>query len=184
MQYLHRKIQKGREDKFRYKMERTHVSAIGIITSEPIDITGWSFKLYVHRGVELDVTNYLFSVEGIINDGRTGNVIFDIPADFTNIPSATYWYTITYIRADGVSGCQESMKYIIADSLNTYFDIYTYAPYVEKSTVNSESDTAIAIAELKQKVAELEAVNDEQTQKLIELEETGEERAVETVYYE
>lgn len=120
-----RKVRKGNGDKFSLTFESEKISDTGLIFKYPIDISGWHFTLLVHENVEYRCETEIFSVDGEIGDGRTGVVYFFVPQEYTNVKAKTYWHSILIKRPNGKESITLSAKYIIAESLNDYFSIYT-----------------------------------------------------------
>lgn len=120
----HRKIKRGHADKFAITLDSELKTRGGYIFREPIDITGWEFELYVHKGVELSCKDVLFGVRGDVLDGKTGKVYFAITHCQTQLPPGTYWYTVQIIKPNKRISQSESAKFIITESLNPYYSIY------------------------------------------------------------
>lgn len=119
-----RKVKRGCSDKFSLTLDREVIHENGLVFREPIDITGWDFKLYFHKEVEMTCAGTLFGLKGDVLDGSTGRVYFKIPCKSTDIKPGTYWYTLQITRPNGTVTCSDSAKFIVAESLNPYFSIY------------------------------------------------------------
>lgn len=122
--YSHRKVQSGRTDTFTITMEKDYESPIGIVEPIPIDLTGWTFTLFLHRNVEYRIEDLIYRAEGVISNPSRGKVSFTIPAEITDRKPNTYWYTIQYTKPSGKTYQPSSSKYVIVKSLSDYFDIY------------------------------------------------------------
>ena len=121
--YNHRRVQRGTQDQFIIRINNEYRSPMGIAEETPLDITGWEFELYIHRNVEMNDNNIIYQTTGVVY-GSNGAVAFTIPAEETDIKPNVYWYTIRYTRPNGKTYQGTSSKYIIAESLNTYFSLY------------------------------------------------------------
>ncbi len=119
-----RKVKQGYSDKFLLTFDKESISKNGLIFREPMDITGWNFELYFHKGVELRCENILFGLKGDVLDGKTGKVYFKIPDYETRRKPGTYWYTLQITKPNNTVTRSESAKFIIVESLNPYFSIY------------------------------------------------------------
>lgn len=124
MRLVNRKILKGGGDKFSIMHDYEARSLMGIIERVPIDITDWTFKMLVHKHVQYDCEDLLFSVDGDVINGQTGLVYFTVPAEETDIHAGTYWYTVEITKPNGKKVQTQSAKYIISNSLNPYYNIY------------------------------------------------------------
>lgn len=124
MHLVNRKILKGRGDLFSIRHDIEKRSMMGIIQRTPIDVSNCTFTMYVHRHVEYECKDLLFSVEGIVANGEAGLVYFHVPAEETDIQPATYWYTVEMTKPNGKVVRTEAAKYIIANSMNPYYNIY------------------------------------------------------------
>lgn len=82
--------------------------------------------MYVHKHVDFNCDDVVFAVEGEIPEGEAGIVYFIIPAELTDLPPRTYWYSMGVTRPYGEETLTLSAKYIITRSLNTYFSIYEH----------------------------------------------------------
>ena len=121
---LPRKVLKGNGDKFSVSFDNEEITMGGLVFSEPVDISGWKFRLYVHKHVDFSCDDVLFSVEGDVPEGEAGIVYFIVPDEYTDLPPKTYWYSVGITKPYGEETVTLSSKYIIARSLNNYFSIY------------------------------------------------------------
>lgn len=119
-----RKVKRGYSDKFSLTFDRERIYDNGLVFREPIDITGWDFKLFFHKGVEMTCAGTLFGLKGDVLNGETGKVYFKISGESTDIKPGTYWYTLRIRKPNGAVTYSNSAKFIIAESLNPYFSIY------------------------------------------------------------
>lgn len=120
----HRKVKQGYSDKFSLTFDKETISESGLIFREPMDITGWYFELFFHKNVELHCENILFGLKGDVLDGKSGKVYFRIPEHETRRAPGVYWYTLQITKPNKSVTRSESAKFIIAESLNSYFSIY------------------------------------------------------------
>ena len=124
LELLDRKVKRGAGDKFKYKFEFKHISAMNVVHRHTINITGWEFTLFVHEKPVYKAPQCIFSLKGQIMDEVNGTVLFDIPNCLTDVNANTYWYSIYFKKPTGHEGWLDGAKYIIVDTLNPYFSIY------------------------------------------------------------
>lgn len=119
-----RVIKRGAGDRFRYKFEFKHISAMNLVHRHPINIQGWEFTLFVHEKPVYRPEQCLFSLKGTVLDENNGNVIFEVPKCLTDVEPGTYWYSIYFKKPTGHDGWLDGAKYEIVETLNEYFSIY------------------------------------------------------------
>lgn len=120
----HRRVKKAVEDKFSMKIDTERVSKLGIVTINPVDLTGWKFRMFVHKHVEYCPEQTLFKTVGYVPDPENGIVFFLTAACKTDLDPGMYWYCVEYETPNGKMYRTESAKYEIVKSFNDYFSIY------------------------------------------------------------
>lgn len=120
----HKKVKKGVTDSFSIKLDKEHVSPMGIVDLEPIDITGWKFWMYVHRHTDYCCQNEMFKVVGYVPNPESGVVYFTTMGCKVDIPVGMYFYSIKYETPNGKTHITRSAKYEVVESFNDYFSIY------------------------------------------------------------
>lgn len=120
----HRRVKKAEPDEFSIKLDEEYVSKIGIVDTVPIDLTGWKFRMLVHKHVEYCAENEIFRTVGYVPNPETGMVFFMTLPCKTDIKPGVYWYSIEYENPNGKKYRTESAKYEVVVSFNDYFSIY------------------------------------------------------------
>lgn len=120
----HRRVKKATDDRFSITMDREYVSRMGIVDIEPVDLTGWVFKMHVHKHVEYCEEQEIFKTVGYIPNPESGTVFFLTCACKVDIDPGMYWYSVEYTTPNGKTYMSESAKYEVVLSFNDYFSIY------------------------------------------------------------
>lgn len=120
----HRRVKKAAGDKYFIKLDREYVSPTGIVDIFPTDLTGWKFRMYVHKHVEYCPQNEVFKTVGYVPNPESGIVFFLTCGCKVDIPPGMYWYSIEYETPNGKKHMTKSAKYEVVLSLNDYFSIY------------------------------------------------------------